>query len=101
MGEETGRHNARGGAKGSSLAGQAPFPTHPRLRHGGGMTRFLLTAALLSLAACSSSDQPTGLSAEENRQLNEAAAMLDANAVDLNAMAPSGVDEEIATDNES
>ncbi|WP_230482155.1 hypothetical protein [Sphingomonas sp. Leaf21] len=55
------------------------------------MTRIAMTAALLSLAACSSSDQPGGLSAEENRQLNEAAAMLDANAVDLNAMAPSDV----------
>jgi len=65
------------------------------------MTRILLIAALLSLAACSSSDQPTGLSAEENRQLNEAAAMLDANAVDLNAMAPSDVKAENPTDNES
>ncbi|MDQ1229849.1 hypothetical protein [Sphingomonas sp. SORGH_AS_0879] len=65
------------------------------------MTRILLTAALLSLAACSSGDQPTGLSAEENRQLNEAAAMLDANAIDLNAMAPSNVEAENPTDNES
>ncbi len=65
------------------------------------MNRILLIAALLSLAACSSSDQPTGLSAEENRQLNEAAAMLDANAVDLNAMAPSDVEGENPTDNES
>lgn len=65
------------------------------------MIRILMTAALLTLAACSSHDQPQGLSAEENRQLNEAAAMLDANAVDLNAMAPSGVEAENPIDNES
>ncbi|CAM3035992.1 hypothetical protein SPZE110945_02500 [Sphingomonas zeae] len=65
------------------------------------MTRILMTAALLTLAACSSHNQPPGLSEEENRQLNEAAAMLDANAVDLNAMAPSDVDEGNPTDNES
>ncbi|WP_322964090.1 hypothetical protein [Sphingomonas fuzhouensis] len=65
------------------------------------MIRILMTAALLSLAACSSSDQPKGLSEEENRQLNEAAAMLDANAFDLNAMAPSDVEEETSTANES
>lgn len=65
------------------------------------MKRLALAAALLPLAACSSHDQPQGLSAEENRQLNEAAAMLDANAVDLNAMAPSDVEEENPTDNES
>jgi hypothetical protein len=56
---------------------------------------------MLTLAACSSHNQPPGLSEEENRQLNEAAAMLDANAVDLNAMAPSDVDEGNPTDNES
>jgi len=65
------------------------------------MKRLALAAVLLSLAACSSHDQPQGLSAEENRQLNEAAAMLDANAVDLNAMAPSDVEAENPTDNES
>ncbi|WP_294237367.1 hypothetical protein [uncultured Sphingomonas sp.] len=65
------------------------------------MIRILTAAALLSLAACSSHDQPKGLSEEENRQLNQAAAMLDANAVDLNAMAPSGVEEGNPTDNES
>ena len=42
-----------------------------------------------------------GLSAAENDQLNDAAAMLDANAVDLNAMAPSGVGEENPIENES
>lgn len=66
-----------------------------------GMIRILTAAALLVLAACSSNDQPRGLSEEENRQLNEAAAMLDANAVDLNAIAPSDVGAATSTDNES
>jgi len=65
------------------------------------MIRILMTAALLTLAACSSNDQPKGLSAAENDQLNDAAAMLDANAVDLNAMAPSDVEDENPIDNES
>ena len=65
------------------------------------MIRILMTAALLTLAACSSNDQPKGLSAAENDQLNDAAAMLDANAVDLNAMAPSDVGDENPIDNES
>lgn len=65
------------------------------------MIRILMTAALLALPACSSHDQPQGLSAAENDQLNDAAAMLDANAVDLNAMAPSGVGEENPIENES
>jgi hypothetical protein len=65
------------------------------------MIRILTAAALLSLAACSSQDQPKGLSAAENDQLNEAAAMLDANAVDLNALAPSDVEAQNPTDNES
>ncbi|APX65495.1 hypothetical protein V3I01_03140 [Sphingomonas sp. gentR] len=65
------------------------------------MIRILMTAALLTLAACSSNDQPKGLSAAENDQLNDAVAMLDANAVDLNAMAPSDVEDENPIDNES
>ena len=40
---------------------------------------------LLPLAACSSQpDAPGGLTADDQRQLNEAAEMLDANAMDLN-----------------
>jgi hypothetical protein len=40
------------------------------------------------LAACSSaSEQPGAVTADEAHQLNEAAAMLDANSVDLNAVA--------------
>ncbi|KTT96294.1 hypothetical protein NS355_14620 [Sphingomonas yabuuchiae] len=65
------------------------------------MIRLLMTAALLTLAACSSSDQPKGLSAAENDQLNDAAALLDANAVDLNAMAPSDVGDGNPIHNES
>lgn len=54
--------------------------------------RFGMTGVLLLLAACSSQpDQPGAVTADEARQLNDAAAMLDANSVDLNA----------TTDNES
>jgi hypothetical protein len=46
----------------------------------------ILAAGLL--AACGRDPDPPGvLSAEDDRQLNEAAAMLDANAVDVNAVA--------------
>jgi hypothetical protein len=42
---------------------------------------------LLLLAACSSQpDDPGTVTADENRRLDEAAAMLDANSVDLNAL---------------
>jgi hypothetical protein len=49
----------------------------------------VLLAALL-LAACSgNADAPPGAtSADEDRQLNEAAAMLDANSISLNAVTP-------------
>ncbi|MDQ2892093.1 MAG: hypothetical protein M3R64_03245 [Pseudomonadota bacterium] len=49
--------------------------------------RALLPATLL-LAACSSgSDAPPGTTtADEDRQLNEAAAMLDSNSIDLDAV---------------
>jgi len=44
-------------------------------------------AALALLAACSRADQaPGGLSADDERRLNEAADMLDVNAVDANAV---------------
>jgi hypothetical protein len=47
-----------------------------------------LAGALLALAGCSSaSEQPGAVTADEAHQLNEAAAMLDANSVDLNAVA--------------
>ena len=42
---------------------------------------------LFLLAACSSQpDQPGRLTPDDQRQLNEAAEMLDANSVDLNAV---------------
>jgi hypothetical protein len=47
------------------------------------VTRFAVTALLL-LAACSRGGEDTGaLSGEEQRQLNDAAEMLDANSVTL------------------
>jgi len=53
------------------------------------MSRVILSAALplALLAACSrgGNDDPGAVTADEARQLNEAAAMLDANSVDLNA----------------
>jgi len=49
-----------------------------------------LLAGLALLAACSGGGDasPGATSADEDRQLNEAAAMLDANSIDLNAIAP-------------
>ena len=48
----------------------------------------LLSLALLGgLVACSSApDDPAGLGTDDQRQLNAAAAMLDANSVDANAL---------------
>ncbi len=39
------------------------------------------------LAACSPASEPGAVTADEAHQLNEAAAMLDANSIDLNAVA--------------
>ena len=52
--------------------------------------RALISAALLPLllagAACHREEpQPAGLTADDQAQLNDAAAMLDANSIDLNA----------------
>lgn len=54
----------------------------PRRRH-------MLIAATFLLVACSGSvdGQPGAVTADEARQLNEAAEMLDANSVDVNAAA--------------
>ncbi|MEG3085237.1 hypothetical protein U1707_16425 [Sphingomonas sp. PB2P12] len=43
--------------------------------------------ATSALAACSPASEPGAVTADEAHQLNEAAAMLDANSVDLNAVA--------------
>ncbi len=55
------------------------------------MTRifpFVAAFAAIVLAGCSrpADDQPGAVTADESRQLNEAAEMLDANSVDLNAL---------------
>ena len=52
------------------------------------MRRAALAASLLYLAACARGEEaPTGaVTADEARQLNEAAEMLDANSVDANAL---------------
>lgn len=48
-------------------------------------------ALTLSLAACGSDDRgdPGGLTASEAQELNDAAAMLDANVIELNDVTPS------------
>ena len=43
--------------------------------------------ATFALAACSPASEPGAVTADEAHQLNEAAAMLDANSVDLNTVA--------------
>ena len=43
--------------------------------------------ATFALAACSPASEPGAVTADEAHQLNEVAAMLDANSVDLNAVA--------------
>ena len=51
---------------------------------------------LLLLAACSGAggnDDPGAVTADEAAQLNDAAAMLDANAIDLNATTANDTDE--------
>ncbi len=47
--------------------------------------RFALLAPLMLLAACGSADNadPSGMTASEAQELNDAAAMLDANAVEI------------------
>ena len=51
--------------------------------------------AISSLAACSPASEPGAVTADEAHQLNEAAAMLDANSVDLNAVAAAPEDTEL------
>lgn len=49
-----------------------------------------VVAAVLMLAGCSATrdDAPGAVTADEAAQLNDAAAMLDVNSIDLNAVAP-------------
>lgn len=69
------------------------------------MTRRLVAPLLLILAlpACSggSESSPGATSADENRQLNDAAAMLDANSIDLNQVAADPAPDADAPTNES
>lgn len=54
----------------------------------------LALIAAAPLAACSASpDDPGAVSADEARQLNESAEMLDANSVNLNAVDPAATNE--------
>ena len=62
-----------------------------RWHDGPGLTAVLLP---ILLAACSPADEPGAVTADEAHQLNEAAAMLDANSVDLNAVAAAPEDTE-------
>lgn len=55
-----------------------------RWNDGLGLAAVLFPALL---AACSPASEPGAVTADEAHQLNEAAAMLDANSVDLNAVA--------------
>ncbi|PTQ63342.1 hypothetical protein C8J45_106132 [Sphingomonas sp. PP-CE-3G-477] len=61
--------------------------------HDGMMVGALF--AVSALAACSPASEPGAVSADEAHQLNEAAAMLDANSVDLNAVAAAPEDTEL------
>ncbi len=51
--------------------------------------------AVSALAACSPESEPGAVTADEAHQLNEAAAMLVANSVDLNAVAAAPEDTEL------
>jgi len=53
--------------------------------------------AISALAACSPATEPGAVTAHEAHQLNEAAAMLDANSVDLNAVVAAPGDTKISS----
>ena len=56
-----------------------------------GLTIAMAAALVMSVAACSSRSgtSPGAVSADEAAQLNDAAAMLDANSIDANSLDPS------------
>ena len=56
--------------------------------------------AVSTLADCSSASEPAAVTADEAHQLNEAAAMLDANSVDLNAFVAVPGDTELPSNPE-
>jgi len=57
------------------------------------ITAIVIGAALLAAWSGGGSAAPGSTSADEDRQLNEAAAMLDANSIDLEAVSPAAADE--------
>ena len=59
--------------------------------------RLAMLAPLALLAACGSDDtsQPGAISADEAQELNDAAAMLDANAVELDEVVPAANGQEV------
>ncbi|MEG3173563.1 hypothetical protein U1708_15210 [Sphingomonas sp. ZB1N12] len=56
--------------------------------------------SISTLAGCSPATEPGAVTADEAHQLNEAAAMLDANSVDLNAVA-TAPDDTVTSSNQS
>ena len=74
----------------------------PRLaRHRRIRAAAILAAPVLLLAASSDGgDAPGAVSADEAAQLNDAAAMLDANSVDLNALDTDDTDDDTAAANQ-
>ena len=56
--------------------------------------------SISTVAACSPATEPGAVTADEAHQLNEAAAMLDANSVDLNAVA-TAPDDTVTSSNQS
>ncbi|RKE53131.1 hypothetical protein C8J41_101121 [Sphingomonas sp. PP-CC-3G-468] len=81
----------------SRFVSQRPKRTDASVRRHGvlGWAAVLFPALL---AACSPASEPGAVTADEAHQLNEAAAMLDANSVDLNAVA--AAPEDAAPDTE-
>ncbi len=53
----------------------------------------LLTAPLVLLAACHGDRQPGATTASEDKQLSDAAAMLDANSMEVNAVDGNSADD--------
>jgi len=78
----------------SRLVSQRPKRTDASVRRHGvpGLAAVLFPALL---AACSPASEPGAVTADEAHQLNEAAAMLDANSVNLNAVAAAPEDTEL------
>lgn len=62
---------------------------------GRALAASLVLSLVLSLGACGTgTTDPSGATPSEARQLNDAAAMLDANSVDANAVSPDNQDSQ-------